>query len=139
MKQLELMVKAFLDAHIDSLGLYSYNDVMLPCSPNRRRPDFVWLLPDRLVVLEVDEDAHRHYNRECEVARVTELMEQGRALSLVLIRFNPKECLFPDLYQLLQRCFTMRVMGLLDVHFLGYKREYDVVAQIEMVASKRSK
>lgn len=139
MKQLELMVKVFLDAHSDSLGLYSYYDAILPCSPNRRRPDFVWLLPDRFVVLEVDEDAHRDYNRECEVARVTEVMEQGRALPLVLIRFNPKERLFPDLYQLLKRCFTTQVTGLLEVHFLGYKREYDVVAQIEMFASKRSK
>ena len=112
---------------------------MLPCSPNRRRPDFVWILTDRIIILEVDEDAHRHYNRECEIARVTELMEQGRGFPLVLIRFNPKERLLPDLYQLLLRCFEMCVTGLLEVHFMGYSREYDVVAQIERVASKRSK
>ena len=59
-----------------SLGSYSYSDETLPCSPNHRRPDFTWVLEDRLVILEVDEDAHRFYNRECELLRVTELRVQ---------------------------------------------------------------
>ncbi len=130
------MVKAFLDGN-PVLRLYTYHDTTMPCSPNRRRPDFVWVLHDRIIIVEVDEHAHRHYNRECEIARVTELMEQCGALPLFLIRFNPKETLFPELHKVLLNCFTCPVPGLLDVHFLGYKQEYDVVKEIEMLAIKR--
>lgn len=56
---------------------------------NLRRPDFVFILVDRIVIVEVDEDAHRHYNKECEIARITELMENDPR-PFVLIRFRPK-------------------------------------------------
>jgi hypothetical protein len=137
-KQFELMVKAYLDSHPEFLGLYSYYDATLPCSPNRRRPDFVWLLLDRIVILEVDEYGHRYYNRDCEIARITELMEQGNALPLILIRFNPKEHLLSDLHALLQTVFVSPICGLLEVHFVGYKQEYDVVKEIEKLAGKRN-
>lgn len=131
------MVKEFLNEN--SLGSYSYSDETLPCSPNRRRPDFVWVLKDRIVILEVDEDAHRFYNRECEVSRVTELMEQGQGLPLVLIRFNPLKSLLNDLRELLVELLTTThtITSHLEVRFVGYKQEYDVVQEIEKLATKR--
>lgn len=131
------MVKEFLNEN--SLGSYSYYDETLPCSPNRRRPDFVWVLEDRIVILEVDEDAHRFYNRECEVSRVTELMEQTRGLPLVLIRFNPLKSLLNDLRELLVEVLTTTHIfaSHLQVRFLGYKQEYNIVQEIEKLATKR--
>jgi hypothetical protein len=131
------MVKDFLDWQTDVVGGYTYYDTSLPCSPNQRRPDFVWVLQDRLVILEVDEHSHRHYNFECEVARITELMEQAGALPIFLVRFNPQEKYLPNLVKLLQDCFNAPITNLLHAVFLGYKAEYDVVAEIERIASQR--
>jgi hypothetical protein len=136
-KQFEMMVKDYLDAHPESVGLYSYEDVTLPCSPNRRRPDFVWILPDRMVVLEVDENAHRHYNRECEISRVTEVMEQSRGLPVFLIRFNPRKTLLQKMHEQLMKYFACNVSSYLMVSFIGYCEEYDVVAEIEALGKKR--
>lgn len=137
LKQRELMVKEFLNEN--SLGSYSYHDETLPCSPSRRRPDFVWVLKDRIVILEVDEDAHRFYNRECEVSRVTELMEQTGGLPLVLIRFNPLKSLLNDVRELLVELLTTThtFASHLEVRFVGYKQEYDMVQEIETLATKR--
>ena len=131
------MVDKYLNEHSEDVGFYSYNDTTLPCSPNRRRPDFVWVLKDRLVVLEVDEHSHRFYNFECEIARITELMEQANTIPLVLIRFNPKENLLPQLLDVLQTAFHTVLDSLLYVTFLGYTAEYNVVAEIEKLSKKR--
>lgn len=136
LKQREFMVKEYLSSIL--LGPFTYyHDQTLPCSPNRRRPDFVWVLHDRIVILEVDEDAHRHYNRECEIARITELMEQSRGLPMFLIRFNPLESLLEEVGNVLRDSFTRRVTALLDVQFIGYKQEYDVAEAIDTLGRMR--
>lgn len=138
-KQLELMVKDFLDAHPATIGLYTYHDQTLPCSDNRRRGDFVFLLPDRIVILEVDEHRHHTYLKECEVARVTDLMVQCQALPLFLVRFNPLRSLLDPLHELLQECFRKEINGMLDVSFLGYKEEdtWDYAVEIDLLARQR--
>jgi hypothetical protein len=75
----------------------------------------------------------------CEVARVTELMAQGQALPLFLIRFNPLRCLLDPLHELLQECFRKEIKGMLDVSFLGYKEEdtWDYAVEIDLLARQR--
>jgi hypothetical protein len=140
-KELEEMVKDYLDAH-EFLKMWTYRDSVLPCAPqgNRRRPDFVWIFDTHLIILEVDEYAHRHYERDCEISRVTELMEQAGSKPVFLIRFNPQKRLLEEM----RRCFeTYRTCAvtvdtpLLAVSFIGYQREYDVVGEIERVSMKR--
>ena len=140
-KQLEEMVKDYLDAH-EFFKMWTYRDSVLPCAPqgNRRRPDFVWILDTHLIVLEVDEYAHRDYERDCEASRVTELMEQAGGKPVFLIRFNPQKRLLEEM----RRCFaTYRTCvvtvdtPLLTVSFIGYRREYDVVEEIERVGLER--
>lgn len=122
MKQLEMMVKSNLDAD-EQLSKYTYYDQPMTCAPNIRRPDFAYILLDRIVILEVDEHAHRYYNRDCEIARVTELMEQAGAKPLTLIRFNPLKRLLGVMNDLLRRCFIRPLDGkLLEVEFIGYER-----------------
>lgn len=138
-KSYEIMVDKYLNEHSEDVGFYSYNDTVLPCSPNRRRPDFVWVLKDRLVILEVDEHSHRFYNFECEIARITELMEQANTLPLILIRFNPEENLLPQLIDVLQNTFQKELDSLLHVVFLGYIAEYDVISEIEKISKRRTR
>ena len=132
-KQLECMVKDYLKED-PQLRHYSYYDQILPCSPNLRKPDFTYLLSDRVVILEVDEDAHRYYNRDCETRRITELMEQVGGKPLILLRFNPLKTLFGEMKTTIKRMFSQPLTGLLNVEFLGYKQDYDVIAEINRLA-----
>ena len=71
------------------LPRFSYRDQVLPCAPNLKRGDFWFLLPDYSIDLEVDENMHRHYNLECEVARLQQMHDQRPDVPLHVIRFNP--------------------------------------------------
>ncbi len=136
-KQYEHLVETYLKGYEDTAH-YSYRDETLPCAPTRRRGDFVYLLADRLVVVEVDEQAHRFYNQDCECTRVLELHEQGQGRALFLLRFNPLKRLLPDLRQCLLRAFTAPLPEtLLQVHFLGYKSEYNVAEEVTRIAAER--
>lgn len=131
------MVKACLESHND-LANYSYTNQCLPCAPTIRYPDFVWILKDRVVILEVDENCHRYYERDCEVGRVCELMEATNSLPLVLIRFNPLKSLLGRMVGLLHQSFSCDITNMLMVHFLGYgDLEYDLVAAIEDLGKRR--
>jgi hypothetical protein len=137
-KKQEQMVELFLRRH-DTLANFSYRDKVIPCAPTVRRGDFVYVLPDRLVILEVDEDEHRNYNKECEIVRIFELHEAARGKALILVRFNPIDSLLPKLASLLHECFTQELPdNLLDVKFLGYTAAYDVVDEGISIAQRRS-
>lgn len=125
-KKFELMVETYLKQN-DNLQHYSYRDEPLPCSPTQRRPDFTYLLHTHVVILEVDEYAHKFYNRDCECVRILELSEQARGLPIVVIRFNPKKKLLNDLKTILETAIKNQPNKMIDVVFLGYKEEYDVV------------
>jgi hypothetical protein len=140
-KQLEAMVKTHLESD-PSTAHFSYHDQALPCAPNRRRPDFTYILPDRVVVTECDEDCHRHYNRECEIARITELMEQCGALPLILIRFNPKQRCLPQLTREIISAFTRDLeSSMFQCKFVAYTvaAEYDPVEEITKLGRKRAR
>ncbi len=131
------MVNEYLSSFEDT-AYYSYQDQALPCAPTQRRGDRVYLLQDRLVIVEVDEDAHRYYNRDCECIRVLELHEQGQGRGVFLLRFNPLKRLLPDLRRWLLEAFVAPLPDtLLQVDFLGYKAEYDVVAEVVRIAAER--
>lgn len=54
--------------------------------------DMVFLLPDRLVVLECDEFSHESISPECEIARMDSLQfGTTRLLPTVVLRFNPTQ------------------------------------------------
>jgi hypothetical protein len=137
MKQFEHMVQTYLEKFND-LKHFSYRDQVLPCAPTRRRGDFVYILHDRIVILEVDEHAHERYNKDCECVRVLELHEQAQGMSLFLLRFNPIKRLLPEMAIMLRRCFQNILPDtLLDVKFIGYSSEYDVVKECVRIAKER--
>jgi len=92
-KGFEWQVRKFLEDHGD-LKHFTYTDTALPCAAqnatNVRRADFAYVLKDRVVFLEVDENEHRHNNPECERKREQQLADSvTNGLYVVIIRYNP--------------------------------------------------
>ena len=95
-KKFECETLDFLNSKED-LCLYSQHDQRIPCCIGAKiRPDIIYILPDRWVILEIDEHEHKNYN--CVVAEVDRLHELRDQLNvhkadmyMVVIRYNPNE------------------------------------------------
>lgn len=62
---------------------------VLACSDRRYRGD-AWLgLAGHVVVVECDEDQHKHYDTTCELRRLAELWAACEGRPLVVVRWNP--------------------------------------------------
>ena len=61
----------------------------------RERPDFVYETPTHFLVVEVDENQHRGYTRECETTRMINI-SQSFGMPTIFIRFNPDRYKPPD-------------------------------------------
>ena len=59
------------------------------CTGRYIRPDFVFSLPDKIIVVEVDENQHQSYGEECESTRMVNLSMVYGGLPVVFIRYNP--------------------------------------------------
>ena len=55
------------------------------------RPDLAFVLPDRVLVVEVDENSHENYEIDCELAKLdrTRWAAEYGNLPVSVIRFNP--------------------------------------------------
>lgn len=55
------------------------------------RPDFVWDLQHRVVILEVDEFQHKsdNYVQRCELVRVAKIVEGYGGIPVHIVRYNP--------------------------------------------------
>ena len=55
------------------------------------RPDFVWDMQFRAIVLEVDEYQHKYWSYElrCELVRVSRIVESHGGIPVHIIRYNP--------------------------------------------------
>ncbi len=86
----ETIIKEQLETSI--LKNYSSYDKSHPCCKEmgirKIRPDFTWETEKNIMILEVDENAHRLYNVECEQGRIHELHELFQK-PLILVRYNP--------------------------------------------------
>ena len=92
-KGFEWQVRKYLEDHED-LGNFTYTDTALPCAArnasNARRADFTYVLEDRVVFLEVDENEHRYNSPDCERRREQQLADSvPEGKHVVLVRYNP--------------------------------------------------
>ena len=61
----------------------------------KRRPDFIYALPNLVIVIEIDEDSHVHYESSCEMAKICQqnaaiqLCEGLENVDVITIRLNP--------------------------------------------------
>ena len=63
-------------------------------SCGQRRPDASWVMNDRVVYLEIDENSHADRTISCELAKIddtayTQQHANGKTLRAIFIRFNP--------------------------------------------------
>lgn len=76
----------------ETLRKYTSQDQAHPCAKQmglgKYRVDFSWELPDKVIILEVDENEHQNYNVECEQKRIHQLHEIF-AKPLLIFRYNP--------------------------------------------------
>lgn len=96
MKQKEGALKVYLDAAIKTgvIPQYTSHDraVALGLDPiifGSTRPDWVWILSDRWIVLECDEDQHSSAAYSCERRRELQICNVAGSLPVFFIRFNP--------------------------------------------------
>lgn len=77
---------------------FSSRDQVGPCADkeNRRRADFVFdgIYTNYIVILEVDENAHRYsdYTPDCEISRLDDLRDQYVGKPILFIRFAVERC-----------------------------------------------
>jgi hypothetical protein len=95
-KQREASLKTYLDNAITGKEIPSYTShdkaIALGLDPvtyGATRPDFVWVLPDRWVVLECDEAQHASKAYSCERRRELQICNCASGLPVIFIRFNP--------------------------------------------------
>jgi len=70
-------------------GVTAIGDRIIYGGCSRYRPDILIHMGDHVVVIEIDENRHSTYNKNCEEARLNDLFTDAGDLPMALIRFNP--------------------------------------------------
>tara|TARA_B110000046_G_C12781284_1_gene309101 strand:- start:28 stop:537 length:510 start_codon:yes stop_codon:yes gene_type:complete len=85
-------VVQYLDVNMDDIPYTSVDQIptdVLACG-DRERPDVLWNdLPDRAIILEVDEDQHKTRPCRCEQTRMINISNDLGAQHTFWIRYNP--------------------------------------------------
>ena len=89
---------------------------------SNKRPDFTYLMIDRVVIVEFDEDAHRSYYPEQEINRLVELRSvcSAKQRPLTVIRVNSNKYNISMVIRLLEECCTGNKPHSCIVHYVGY-------------------
>ena len=64
-------------------------DKIIDNTCNRRRPDYFKDCITHILILEIDEDQHKGYNKQCERNRINELFTGFADRKIIMLRFNP--------------------------------------------------
>jgi hypothetical protein len=84
-------------------------------------PDFVFDCGSHIVILEVDEDQHKGYQKECEIIRMKNITQGFGGLPVFWIRYNPDD--FKKDNQLVQMDELTKAQHLLDWLRVSFKRQ----------------
>lgn len=113
-KREEMVVKRFLDEKIPNSYIremrVDYTCLNQPGLKNKfSRVDFAlpYLVPNTVILLEVDENQHKHYDQSCENARMHDIVASlrlgGTLENIVFVRYNPHGFTVDDKQQKLKR------------------------------------
>ncbi len=97
-------------------------------SCGRERPDFVFDCGSHIVILEVDEDQHKHYQCECEQIRMINITQTFGGLSVFWIRYNPDN--FKTDKKIIQISDFKKHQHLLDWLHLSFKRNMTTLSEV---------
>ena len=89
----ERVMHAFLQKEFSAVKwvFNKSNGGIVECADKRYRPDAQLHLDGHVVVVECDEDQHKHYDQSCELKRINEILVACGGKPLVMIRWNPDE------------------------------------------------
>ena len=85
----EKAVSDFILEKFSNMSWFSDKRVIDGCS--RRRPDLFLDLGYQVIIIEVDENQHIHYDCSCENKRLMELSKDVGHRNIIFIRFNPDQ------------------------------------------------
>ena len=86
--RVELLWADYLERHFDMPAMGQDDSLKAMGGCSKRRPDLIYGSPGLVVCCELDEHAHRGYDRSCEEARMSELAEE-LGVKVVFLRMNP--------------------------------------------------
>jgi hypothetical protein len=81
---------------------------------SRRRPDLLLDMGSHIIIVEIDENKHTHYDCICEHKRLMELSQDLQHRPIVFIRFNPDDYTNKD-NVLVKSCWKLNKIGLLQI------------------------
>jgi hypothetical protein len=95
MQMFENETMQFLKSH-ENLNMYSQYDAIIPCcNGHKYRPDILYVLDDRWIIVEIDEHQHKTYCAVGEFQRLHELRDQldthKGGMYMIVIRYNPNQ------------------------------------------------
>jgi hypothetical protein len=83
----EKIVKDFIFSSFPSETWIWDKTIQDGCS--KHRPDFYNDCGDKIIIVEIDENQHTHYDTTCEIARLNNLVQDVYFRPVIIIRFNP--------------------------------------------------
>lgn len=92
---------------------YEFHDKIIPDSCNYYRPDIVIDKGAFYIIVEVDENQHESYARECETMRMINIQQGFGGVPVIFIRFNPDP--YVDSKGVLNKSYRGREKKLLQV------------------------
>jgi hypothetical protein len=87
-KRKEYRIKDLLDANQLK---YIHDKIANGTKCGKERPDFVFEFINRIVILEVDENQHKSYPKECEEIRMFNITQSFGGIPVFWIRYNPDD------------------------------------------------
>ena len=68
---------------------FVHDEIITDQQCSRKRPDVYFELPDRVIIVEIDERQHVDYNEICECSRMSEIVGAIGGREVTFIRYNP--------------------------------------------------
>jgi hypothetical protein len=111
----EKNIKCYFDEN--NIKYESYDKTIDP-SCNLKRPDFVIDFPLFKIIVEVDENQHKSYAKECEIIRMKQIHQSFGGTPVIFIRYNPDSF---KLNGVEQNINTLSRMKILEKYINSYK------------------
>ena len=136
-KRPETIVKEYLQRHYKQHMLIANKQVKGDACLNYL-PDIVYADPNRVVIVEIDENGHRSRSYECDQRRMSDIYDEFAGKTVLWVRFNPDSYpggnkdvyeRLPELQRLLERIETMEFDTMMHLFYMYYDQNWQNVAK----------
>lgn len=113
----------------DRLSDINWTSKDKPIKGTKRRPDLLLDLKSHIIILEIDENQHKNYNKQCEITRINELVTVLGDRKIICLRFNCDKYILDN--KKINSCFsTTKIQGKLKIN------EKELENRLELVREK---